>query len=115
MSAQDTYNLLTNTNEIQTIESQLIAKLLDILLLSSFTFSVSDGEETTLKRSRDKQAIMGALRTTDEDFLTIHNAEGKRLGSISFVYGNDGWDVINDYSASLSDILDPFIEEFCKF
>jgi hypothetical protein len=30
---------------------------------------------------------------------------------VRFVYGNDGWDVINDYSMALETIIEPITEE----
>ena len=31
-----------------------------------------------------------------------------------FVYGNDGWDVVCDYTINLESIIDPIIEYACN-
>jgi hypothetical protein len=90
---------------IQKIERRITAQAVTDLLAAGFTVSVFDGEETTVKKSSNKKAIVAALMTTDEDMLRAFNADGKFVGMVYFVYGNDGWDVVNDYSISLEPFL----------
>lgn len=55
---------------------------------------------TSLHRSIDGAKIMSALMATGED--TLHVYSGDRLvGWVKLVYGNDGHDVIHDYTISL--------------
>jgi len=84
------------------IVNTLLARLLNAC---KATISVSDGEETTLVRSDDREAIIEAMFSTDSDVLIIHR-EGKRDGSILLIYGN-GWDLISDYSVSLEEVIEP--------
>lgn len=90
------------------VEGRIARKVIKIALQQSCLISVHDGEEITVRKSKDAKAIEAAMFTTDEDFLIIHDKDGKRIGQINFVYGNDGWDVISDYSTFL-DI--PIMEE----
>ena len=77
----------------------------------AYTISVYDGEETPLARSRDLNAIMAAIMSTDGDALLVRRAivpsSDRRyyVGAINLLYGNDGYDVIADYSVSLDDLL----------
>lgn len=75
-------------------------------LAPAFTLDVHDGEETTVRKSRDLTEIMDALGTVDEESIVVRRADtGKYVGSIYLVYGNDGWDVMADYSMSLDEML----------
>ena len=63
--------------------------------------SVNDGEGWVLKRSTDSKAIMAALFSTDEDYIRIRKeGEEGSVGTFALIYGNDGWDVIADWSYS---------------
>lgn len=86
---------------------RLIAKqCIADLLKAGYEVSVFDGEETTVKRSRDADAIYAAMFTADEDYLHVHNVGAKdHFGWVRFVYGNDGYDVINDYTTNLETVL----------
>lgn len=96
------------------LETKIIESAIDELLAHDFALSVNDGEETTVKASRDRAVILAAMRTTDEDFLIPHAklpsgnydpSSTGQFGWVRFIYGNDGWDVINDYSTRLEAYL----------
>jgi hypothetical protein len=66
---------------------------------------VCDGEEVTLKLSRSAEDVLKAMFTTDEDILYVHDASGKQIGWVFFIYGNDGYDVVHDYTTNLEPIM----------
>ena len=80
------------------IEHKIVKKLIDIVLKNGYVISVNDGEAWTLHRSASKSAICKAMHTTDEDVWRIGKPDGTRIGKVWFVYGNNGYDVIHDYS-----------------
>jgi hypothetical protein len=93
-------------NDIRTIEKRIAREVIKGLLSAGFTVSVNDGEETTVKQSTDADTIFTAMMTTDEDYLLAHRpGETKKSAWVRFIYGNSGWDVINDYSTSLETVL----------
>jgi hypothetical protein len=83
------------------------------LIAAKFAVTVNDGEEDVLKASRDESAILAAMFSTDEDLLFVRRpiGQGKTVsaGWIRFIYGNDGFDVINDYTTSLESVLAPIV------
>jgi hypothetical protein len=84
------------------IEKRVITEAIDQLLAAGFSLGVNDGEETTLKHSVNKKHVLRALFTTDEDYLLVYlSITGRQIGWVRLVYGNDGWDVINDYTTNL--------------
>jgi hypothetical protein len=78
------------------VERRIVRQIAIDALMAGFCVSVHDGEDYVLVRSRSVAAIVDACMTTDEDRLFFSDADGKRLGWVFLVYGNSGWDVIND-------------------
>lgn len=95
----------------QAVEVAILKATVKALLAAGFTLSVFDGEEDHLivdnkAGSTNTEAIYKALYETDEDYLNAWK-DGKIFGWVRFVYGNDGYDVISDYSVN----LEPYIGE----
>ncbi len=93
----------------QMIERRIAEEVITQALAAGFLISVEDGEEITLKKSRGKAKILEAMFTTDEDRLYFTKPGQKEgdSGWVYFVYGNDGWDVINDYTTNLEEMMKP--------
>ncbi|MFY2610693.1 hypothetical protein ACUDCK_29635 (plasmid) [Achromobacter sp. CF-sbj1-Ac2-l] len=95
----------------QLIERAVIRRaILDLLAMRcedgpAYAISVFDGEETVVADSRDLATIMAAIMSTDEEALVVRRlragSKPAYAGEISLVHGNDGWDVIADYSTVL--------------
>jgi hypothetical protein len=97
---------MANVTLRQSIERRIVGRIVADALAMGYLVSVNDGEETTLKRSTDRKAIIAAMFTTDEDRLLFHHPDQKEaFGWIYLVYGNDGWDVVNDYTTNLSVLM----------
>jgi hypothetical protein len=96
---------------IQEIERKIAARIVDDALAAGYTVEVFDGEELVLKDSRDREAILAAMFSTDEDTLFFHSLDDKKgrvvSGFVRLVYGNTGWDVISDASgnSAMADLL----------
>lgn len=90
---------------------QIVKTLVGEALKRNFTVSVFDSEEWTVKKSSDKAEIMDAIFTTDMDTLALHRADGTRVGNVLLVYGNDGPDVVSDYTCApeIEEIMDTVI------
>lgn len=99
-----------------TTEGKIAGKLITALLAAGYTVDMNDGEETTVSRSTSHDEIMQAMFTTDEDILIARDSAGKQVGNVYLVYGNDGYDVISEYSLSLEAVLAPvekYAEDIC--
>jgi hypothetical protein len=91
----------------QNTEETLVLAVAVALLDAGFQLGVYDGGEVTISYSRDIAAIQKALFTTDEDSLLVYKAgrtkdeiDSRPDYSVTCVYGNDGYDVISDYSGT---------------
>ena len=86
----------------QQLEGAIMAQVILDALAAGYRISVDDGEDelTPQQTLGDILAVMGA--TDSGDWLRFADPanQGKRVGWIHFIYGNDGYDVIADYSAN---------------
>jgi hypothetical protein len=81
-------------------EGRIAESLVAAALAAGYTVSVYDSEEWTVKRSSDAATIIAALFSTDEDQLVMRDSERRKVAWFQLTYGNDGFDVIGDYSAN---------------
>jgi hypothetical protein len=97
---------MTKTIEArQKMERAIVRRVVKDALKLGYALSVDDGgDEYTVTESRDGKAVLAALMQTDEDHLIL-NRDGVQRGWVRFVYGNDGWDVICDYSVRVEDAV----------
>lgn len=83
----------------QKVERMIVRRIVTDAIRLGYTVDVNDGEEVTVMASTSVRKVMAAVMTTDEDYLILH--KGKKRGWVRLVYGNDGWDVVNDYTTNL--------------
>jgi len=94
-----------NVEQRQKIEKKIARKFVKVALANGYTISVDNGgDECELENSTDLRKIMAAMFATDEEHLLL-TKDGKRVGWVYFVYGNDGWDVIADYTTNLESLM----------
>lgn len=94
----------------QIVEREIYTAVITELLKAGFSLSIDNGDNSgtpdqryEIENSTDKAAILKAMYLTDEDMLY---ARSNRVnGWVRFIYGNDGWDVINDYSVNLEEYI----------
>lgn len=92
-----------NVTTRQRIERKIIRRIVVDAILHGYAVSVSNGEELVQGYTRDVQAVMRAIMTTDDDTLFFHR--GGDRGWVRLVYGNDGTDVIQDYSCKIAHVV----------
>jgi hypothetical protein len=89
------------------LEEQIVRRTVRALLDAGYVLSVDDGDAYNLpvEKSTDFEEVLEAMMNVDIDGLYA-DKDGKREW-IRFVYGNDGWDVIQDYTIGLEALLVP--------
>jgi hypothetical protein len=90
-----------NVEQRQQIEREIVQCAVTDLIACGYAITVGDGESYPIKRSRDVLAVMRELFATDEEVLYVVRGNGSVMGHVLLVYGNDGYDVIADYTMSL--------------
>jgi subtilisin family serine protease len=93
------------------IERRIVKRTVSDLLAAGYELAVHDGEEWH-ERTTDRAKLHAALMETDEDRLFVYKTDGYKgrrdwFGWVFFVYGNDGYNVINDYTINLEEVLKP--------
>lgn len=94
---------------MSSVEEQIIETLVvDILASEQYTISVWDGEAFAVEFSQNLDEIMDALGHAEAEIICLtSNEDGSRhAGRIWLIYGNDGHDVVHDYSSSLAPLLE---------
>ena len=81
-------------------ERGVATRLVRAAIHAGYAVSVYDGEEYTVKRSRESKKILEALASTEMDTLLIRDSAGERVGSLVLIWGNDqtGEELIADYT-----------------
>ncbi len=88
----------------QKIERKIASQVIKSAIAAGYTFLIVNGEDET-ETSKYTQTL-NAMFQTDMDKLYLMK-DGKSVGWVLFVYGNDGWDVISDYTVNLEELLKP--------
>lgn len=95
----------------QELERKIARAVIKGLLDCGYRISVYNGEDDVTMTSQNLRQILGWMFETDEDTLFVEHwpavAETgwERLGWVQFIYGNNGYDVIHDYTTNLKDAL----------
>ncbi len=100
------------TTAVQIVEKLIAQKTIEVAISHGYELRVNDGEEIVTPLTQDKNILIKAMFSTDEDYLLFYR-DGKRAGYAFFVYGNDGVDVISDYSLSIEAVMkeiDAYVE-----
>jgi hypothetical protein len=91
----------------QEVERKIATALVKEALAAGYTITVDYGDGETGKLSSLK-AILKGMFQGDEDRLHMYNPTNDQyIGWVYFVYGNDGYDVISDYTVNLEPIMGP--------
>lgn len=105
-------------------EGKICRKLVKRALAWKYVVSVSNGEEWIVRQSNHLNEIMAALFETDSDTITIrdpartmpdHPKLGAKVGTVALIYGNDGNDVISDWSAPDLEAFTAWLEPVTKY
>lgn len=89
-------------------------KLVDLLIEAGYDLSIDNGGDCLeLPWTRDAAEVKAAMRATDDEMI-LARKDGVE-NTVKLVYGNSGWDVINDYSCYLSPIIDKLDDMTAEF
>ena len=99
------------------VEEQVMKAVINSLLEAGYALGVNDGEEETVTNSRDPDEVFAAMKTTDQDYLLARKptASDAQSGWVRFIYGNEGHEVVNDYTTNLEPVMGPIFEALDEF
>lgn len=95
-------------------EAKVARTLIDVILGSGYLVSVFDGEEWVVKFEEDKDTILAALASTEEDVIGVRTRQHGRVGHINLIWGNaeDGSELIADHTSN--DAIDDVVRVTCE-
>jgi len=95
--------------ERQRIERRIVKAVVRAALEAGYTISLDNGgDDWELRKETNRVKIFRELFATDSERIYLRDPSGRLpSGGVAFVYGNDGWDVIADFSPSLDELLAP--------
>lgn len=87
------------------VELRVVRKLLSDLRASGYEVSADNGEDGVTSGANDQ--LIECLFSVDEATVRTKSAKGKQ-SFVFLVFGNDGWDTVNDYGISLEGAMASF-------
>lgn len=91
------------------VEQEIVTRTVDALLSAGFRLATDADDCAQHTYTADRSVILAALMEVDDEHLLARagTRADARTGWVRFVYGNDGYDVISDYTTNLEDVLAP--------
>lgn len=87
------------------MERTIVRRVIRDALNAGYALGVHNGGDSMeIENEKKFGRVVGEMFATDVERLYFYK-EGKAIGWVLFVYGNDGWDVICDYTVNLEDVL----------
>lgn len=89
-------------------EQQITRQCIADLLAAGYELTVNNGGDTNeIPWTKDAGLVLKTMFETDEETIGVRqpNQTAGLIHWVFFVHGNDGYDVINDYSSSLEQVL----------
>ena len=95
-----------NVKMRQLVERRIARRLVMDAIAVGYAINIDNGgDDYELPAPSVKtKEILDTMFATDDEKLVMFK-DGKRMGWVWFVYGNDGWDVISDYTTNLEHIM----------
>ena len=94
---------LCMTCQRMAVEHDIVTRVVDALLAAEYVVFV-EGEST---KEATREQTLALLFDLDDAYLSVQQRSGASEGWIRFVFGNDGWDVVSDYTTNLENVLKP--------
>lgn len=95
----------TEQRAIKRAEKRIAKAIIDEMLADGYAVAVDNGgDDYELAPSTNAKQIQRAMMATDQEHLIAYQGT-KRIGWVFLVYGNSGWDVVNDYTTNLEPIM----------
>ena len=88
------------------VERSVCRRLIRTLKSAGYTLRVHSGDEWETPKAASEDTLMRAMFNLDEAWLIV-SENGKRIGYVYLVFGNDGYDVISDHTMNLEAAIAP--------
>ena len=98
----ETLSRLCRTCQRIAVEHDIVTRVVDTFLAAGYKL-----REQNESCTDNRDDILSLLLDLDDAFMVVSKDGIKDDGWVRFVFGNDGYDVIWDYTTNLESILEP--------
>jgi hypothetical protein len=89
----------------QRLERMIARRVVLDGIRAGYSLSVDNGgDEDEIVKSTKAKDILEAMFATDDEKLYFYKGD-TCVGWVWFVYGNDGYDVVSDYTTNLEEVM----------
>lgn len=89
----------------QEVERKIATTFVESAIKAGYSMTVDYGDGPSV-RLRTVESVLATMFQGDDDRLVLYTDQGGTIyGWVYFVYGNEGWDCINDYSIDLEPVM----------
>lgn len=100
--------LIMSVKMRQRVERLIVRRFILDAKAKGYLFNVDNGgdEYELSEPTNNVPKVLAAMFATDDERLYVFEPkEDKPFAWVYLVYGNSGWDVVNDYTANLEDVM----------
>ena len=102
------------------VEKRIVRAFINAAIKQGYEVAIDNGDNCDMQYevgfTQDASALYHGIFKTDEDRLYVRRkGEVEPFGWLYFIYGNDGWDVLNDYTVNLEPLyaaVSPLIDKY---
>jgi hypothetical protein len=94
--------------EVHRLDALIATKLVDAFLERGYVITDASGEE--FERSTDRTAILALLLDVERIELLVEKDDVESW--MRLIFGENGWDLVQDYTVDLGYLIDPIVEPF---
>ena len=103
---------LCHTCQRIAVEQEIVTRTIDALLAAGYLLQADIQGGSVVIPTADRTQLLAELMEVDDEFLGVwfgYPAGGDLRPDawVRFVYGNDGWGVVSDYTTNLEAVLAP--------
>lgn len=94
--------------EVHRLDQLIATALVDALLADGY--AITDASYEEFERSTDRDAILALL--FDIEIIELIVEKGAEESWMRLIFGENGWDVVQDHTVDLGYLIDPIVEPF---
>lgn len=88
------------------LERKIVTRAIKDALRAGYALNIDYGDgEVFTGAVTDSAKLLAGIMQGDDDRIYYYDARGQYVGWAWFVYGNDGYDALSDYTVNLEPVL----------